>query len=69
MSLVHKDDRRAYQQRRLDGDGVGLANPRQHEVYAPKRPEREAAVMISWVAQFVSESELSSSPPPLAFYP
>lgn len=37
---------------------------------APKRPERGkvAAVMISWVAQFVSESELSSSPPPLAFY-
>ena len=31
MSLVHKDDRRAYQQQRLDGDGVGLANPRQHE--------------------------------------
>jgi len=24
--------------------------------------------MISWEAQFVSESELSSSPPPLAFY-
>lgn len=35
VSLGHKDDGRAYQQRRLDGDGVGLANPRQHEGYGP----------------------------------
>ena len=35
VSLVHKDDRRAYQHGRLDGDGVWLANPRQHEGYSP----------------------------------
>ena len=35
VSLVHKDDRRAYQHGRLDGDGIWLANPRQHEGYSP----------------------------------
>jgi hypothetical protein len=40
VSLVHKDDRRAYQHGRLDGDGVWLANPRQHEGYGAEAARR-----------------------------